>query len=282
MGNAGVNGYQQAKYRGMVSDDNALVKSGRKLGIFHIAAAKFVNAIERAAVWALSDPKAPPNYYLSGNYGPVDEFGPALSIPVVGAFPECLNGEFVRVGPNSKYKPVANYHWFDGDGMIHGLRIKDGNVNYVCRYVRTSRLAQEDSWGSAVFLKIGDLMGKQGIVWSNIFKLRVNLSILDVSNGIGTANTAMVYHDGRLLSLSDGDKPYAVRILEEGDLETVGRLDYEKELNHNFTAHPKIDPDSGEMFTFGYTTIGPPYVTYRVVSKDGKMGDAVPLSPDRL
>lgn len=37
----------------------------------------------------------------------------------------------------------------------------------------------------------------------------------------------------------------AVRVLEDGDLETIGRLDYEKKLNHNFTAHPKIDPDTG-------------------------------------
>lgn len=25
---------------------------------------------------------------------------------------ECLNGEFVRVGPNPKFSPVAGYHWY--------------------------------------------------------------------------------------------------------------------------------------------------------------------------
>jgi hypothetical protein len=25
---------------------------------------------------------------------------------------DCLNGEFVRVGPNPKFAPVAGYHWY--------------------------------------------------------------------------------------------------------------------------------------------------------------------------
>lgn len=38
--------------------------------------------------------------------------------------------------------------------MIHGLRIKDGNATYVCRYVRTSRLKQEEALGGAKFQKV--------------------------------------------------------------------------------------------------------------------------------
>ncbi|KAL3682185.1 hypothetical protein R1sor_000207 [Riccia sorocarpa] len=275
MAYSGLNASKQGKYNGVVSDD---IGKEKQLGVLQLAAAKVVDAIESAAVWVIFGGKVPQSYYVSGNYGPVEEFGPAHSVPVDGAFPECLNGEFVRVGPNPKYKPVGNYHWFDGDGMIHGLRIKDGKVSYVCRYVRTAKLAQEDYWGASKFIKIGDLIGKQGILWPNLFKLRKKLGIVDDTNGTGTANTAMVYHNGRLLALNEGDKPYAVRLLEEGDLETIGRVDYEKKLNHSFTAHPKIDPDTGEMFTFGATREGPPYVTYRVVSKDGEMGEPVPLT----
>lgn len=37
----------------------------------------------------------------------------------------------------------------------------------------------------------------------------------------------------------------------------------------------------GELFTFGYQIQDPslPYVTYRVISKDGVMGDPVPITP---
>lgn len=35
---------------------------------------------------------------------------------------------------------------------------------------------------------------------------------------------------------------------------------------------------AGEMFAFGYSVDAPPYVTYRVISKDGAMLDPVPIS----
>lgn len=34
---------------------------------------------------------------------------------------------------------------------------------------------------------------------------------------------------------------------------------------------------AGEMFTFGYSHT-PPYITYRVISKDGFMNDPVPIT----
>lgn len=38
--------------------------------------------------------------------------------------------------------------------MIHGLRIKNGKATYVSRYVRTSRLKQEEAFGGAKFMKV--------------------------------------------------------------------------------------------------------------------------------
>jgi carotenoid cleavage dioxygenase-like enzyme len=35
---------------------------------------------------------------------------------------------------------------------------------------------------------------------------------------------------------------------------------------------------SGEMFIFGYEVLHAPYATYRVISKDGVMGDPVPIT----
>jgi len=177
----------------------------------------------------------------------------------------------------SKIPTVANYHWFDGDGMIHGLRIKDGKATYVSRYVKTSRLQQEEKYGAAKFLKAGDLMGKKGLLYVQLSNLRHKLGILDNSNGEGTGNTALIYHNKKLMALQEGDKPYAIRVLEDGDLETLGRLDFGARLDHPFTAHPKVDPITGEMFTFGYK-IEKSDIFYRVVSKDGVMGDQVVIT----
>ncbi|XP_059311575.1 carotenoid 9,10(9',10')-cleavage dioxygenase 1-like isoform X1 [Lycium ferocissimum] len=221
--------------------------------------------------------KTGPCHFLSGNFAPVDETPPCKDLPVKGYLPECLNGEFVRVGPNPKFAPAAGYHWFDGDGMIHGLHIKDGKATYVSRFVRTSRLKQEEFFGGAKFMKIGDLKGLFGLFSVYIYMLRQKLKVLDTSYGNGTANTAMIYHHGKLLALHEGDKPYVVKVLEDGDLQTLGMLDYDKRLQHSFTAHPKVDPVTGEMFTFGYAQT-PPYATYRVISKDGIMEDPVPIT----
>jgi len=42
--------------------------------------------------------------------------------------------------------------------MIHGLKIKDGNATYVSRYVKTSRLQQEEKYGAAKFLKVNKFL----------------------------------------------------------------------------------------------------------------------------
>ncbi|KAL2490283.1 Carotenoid 9 [Abeliophyllum distichum] len=237
---------------------------------------KAMDWLEWVFVKLMHDPKKP-LHYLSGNFAPVDETPPLQDLPVKGHLPECLNGEFVRVGPNPKFAPVAGYHWFDGDGMIHGMRIKDGKATYVSRYVRTSRIKQEEFYDGAKFMKIGDLKGMFGLVMVSMQMLRAKLKVLDISYGHGTANTALIYHHGKLLALSEADKPYAIKVLEDGDLQTVGMLDYDKRLTHSFTAHPKVDPFTGEMFTFGYSQT-PPYITYRVISKDGLMHDPVPIA----
>ncbi|KAG2671628.1 hypothetical protein I3760_13G005500 [Carya illinoinensis] len=238
---------------------------------------KVVDFLEKLIVKFMYDTSLP-HHYLSGNFAPVhDETPPATDLLVKGFLPDCLNGEFVRVGPNPKFSPVAAYHC-----MVHGLRIKDGKATYVSRYVRTSRLKQEEYFGGSKFMKIGDLKGLFGLLMVNIQMLRAKLKVLDVSYGTGTGNTALIYHHGKLLALQEADKPYVLKVLEDGDLQTLGMLDYDKRLTHSFTAHPKVDPFTGEMFTFGYA-VTPPYITYRVISKDGFMHDPVPITvPDPI
>ncbi|KAL6562810.1 Dixin [Orobanche hederae] len=219
---------------------------------------KAIDWLEWAIVKMMHDPEVP-LHYLSGNFAPVDETPPLADLPVKGHLPECLNGEFVRIGPNPKFAPVAGYHWFDGDGMIHGIRIKDGKATYVSRFVKTSRLKQEEYFGGSKFMKIGDLKGMFGLITVCMQMIRTKLKVLDDSYGHGTANTALIYHHAKLLALSEADKPYAIKVLEDGDLQTIGLLDYDKKLSHSFTAHPKVDP-----------------VT--VVSKEGVMQDPVPIT----
>ncbi|CAM0953655.1 unnamed protein product [Alopecurus aequalis] len=240
-------------------------------------ASRALDLLERLAV-RLGHDKTRPLHWLSGNFAPVrDETPPVTGLTVHGHLPECLNGQFVRVGPNPRFSPVAGHHWFDGDGMIHAMRIKDGKATYVSRYVNTSRLKQEEYFGASKFMNIGDLKGFFGLFMVLIQELRKKLRVLDDTYGIGTANAALMYHHGKLMALSEVDIPYIVKVLEDGDLQTLGLLDYEERLKHPFTAHPKVDPFTGEMFTFG-CSYEPPYCTYRVITKDGVMLDPVPIT----
>ena len=82
----------------------------------------------------------PRNRYLTGNYAPVHEELTAVDLPVTGSLPAELEGRYLRIGPNP-IGPVdpATYHWFTGDGMAHGVRLRGGKAEwYRNRWVRSS------------------------------------------------------------------------------------------------------------------------------------------------
>src|SRR3954464_14401013 len=79
--------------------------------------------------------------YLTGHYAPVADEIDAVDLPVTGSLPPELTGRYFRNGPN----PLPGQdpgHWFAGDGMIHGIRLRDGRAEwYRNRWVRTRKLA---------------------------------------------------------------------------------------------------------------------------------------------
>lgn len=219
-------------------------------------------------------PSKPGGMYLEGNFRPVTKEYVHHALHVQGEIPEDLRGEFVRNGPNPKFIPKGGYHWFDGDGMLHGVRFQpDGSATYVNRWTRTRRFIEETKANRHLFIRIGEMHGKLGLlkILTASFK-----SLLGAVKGThlleeGTANTSVHYHDGTFMALVENDKPLALRILLDGQFEEIGKLDYEGKLKHPFTAHPKNDPITKEMMFFGYNLKQAPYVQYSVVSEDGKL-----------
>ncbi len=69
--------------------------------------------------------------FLDGNFGPVTEEVTAHDLAVTGTIPAELEGRLLRIGPNPKVPPdPATYHWFLGDGMVHGVRLRDGRAEW--------------------------------------------------------------------------------------------------------------------------------------------------------
>ena len=83
------------------------------------------------------------NPYLLGNYAPVASEETVTDLSVTGTLPSTLNGRYLRNGPNPITPPdPATYHWFTGDGMVHGIRIEDGKARwYRNRWVRSAEVA---------------------------------------------------------------------------------------------------------------------------------------------
>ncbi|GLC54223.1 hypothetical protein PLESTB_000836900 [Pleodorina starrii] len=220
---------------------------------------------------AAKNPKPAGQAYLSGNFGPVHEELLEEVQVVEGKLPEGLEGCFVRNGPNPFFKPAGGYHWFDGDGMLHLVRIRDGRASYCNRFVDTERLRQERAAGRPLFMRLGDMYGVRGLALLVLNKLGLRIGAMTTANGAGTANTALVYHAGRLLALHEGDLPYAVRILCSGLMETMGRLRVDPSWNRSFTAHPKRDPVNGELMFLGYSVETKPYVKMGIMDEQGRM-----------
>jgi carotenoid cleavage dioxygenase len=77
------------------------------------------------------------NRYLEDNFAPVREEQTVTDLEVTGQLPPHLDGRYLRIGPNPATDPGEGYHWFLGEGMVHGVRLEDGHARwYRNRYVR--------------------------------------------------------------------------------------------------------------------------------------------------
>ncbi|ARK98202.1 hypothetical protein BOC43_28650 [Burkholderia pseudomallei] len=72
-------------------------------------------------------------------------------LPVIGCVPAELNGLYVRNGPNNYFPPDWRYHAYDGDGMLHVVRFRNGKVSYRNRWIATSALLEEKAAGRALW-----------------------------------------------------------------------------------------------------------------------------------
>lgn len=213
-------------------------------------------------------PSNDPAIQLAGNYAPVPETPPQRCIYVDGTIPSDLNGIYIRNGPNAtRLFEREGYHMFDGDGMLHGVRLQAGTASYCSRYVRTSRFVQEELAGRPLFLKFfGGFYGFIGFARAGLVLVRAVLGVLSMSEGWGLSNTNVCYFNGRVLSLSEDDMPYVIRVTREGDFLTLGRLQFSHTApSRNMCAHPKFDPATGEMFAFSFRpSLKFPFSFYKV------------------
>ena len=193
--------------------------------------------------------------FLQGNYAPWRVEGDAPDLEVTGELPRDLNGTFYRNGPNPAFAPAGRYHWFDGDGMIHAITLREGRASYRNRWVQSAGLRDERAAGRALATSLLDLTPTEAPRFKN------------------AANTNIVFHAGKLLALVESSLPTQ---LVPCTLETLGEWDFGGALGGPMTAHPKMDPKTGEMLFFGYSPF-PPYLVYHVCDASGALVRSEPI-----
>jgi len=170
-------------------------------------------------------------WWLRGNYAPVMDEMEVFELEVLGTIPPEINGCFLRNGANPQ--SGESIFWLFGDGMIHSVEIANGKaISYRNKWVKTT------AWEK------------------NEWTLLSNLG-----------NTALVHHGDKLLALYETGAPHAVNL---PDLSTAGEELFGGALSGPMTAHPKVDPETGELFFIGYFPL-PPYLQYSKLDAAGNL-----------
>jgi carotenoid cleavage dioxygenase-like enzyme len=161
-------------------------------------------------------------------------------LEVDGEIPRDLAGAFYRVAPDHQYPPrFLDDVPFNADGTVSRFLFENGRVHLRHRYVRTERFELERAAGRALYGK-----------YRNPFT--DDASVRGTSRNL--ANTTPIVWDGKLLALREDSPPIAmnpITLETEGDWRFHGTL-----AGPTFTAHPKIDPATGQMIAFGFAAKG--------------------------
>jgi len=159
---------------------------------------------------------------------------------ISGSVPESLNGTWYRAGPDRQYPPMNGDDIFiDGEGMAHLFRFDRGHVEYRSRWVRNERFVLQERARRSLF-------GRYRNRYTNDPSVK--------GAQMGTANTNLIFHAGKLLVLKEDDLPYE---MDRDTLETKGRYDFNGQVKaHCLSAHPKIDLVNDRLLTFAYQAKG--------------------------
>jgi carotenoid cleavage dioxygenase len=180
--------------------------------------------------------------FLEGPFAPVREELTAFDLPVTGQLPRELNGLYVRNGPNPIGPQADSYHWFTGAGMVHGVRLREGQAEwYRNRWVRSQAVAEQlgETWVG------GPTHGGMDFA----------------------ANTHVIRQADKLFAcVEGGSRPYELT----DELGTVGPSDFDGTLPGGYAAHTKLDPDTGERHAIAYFW-GWDHVQHVVVGADGRV-----------
>lgn len=179
--------------------------------------------------------------FLTGLHAPMTEELTLDSLKVTGTIPEELDGSYMRIGPNPIAPDPAGHHWFTGDGMVHSIRLRCGKAEgYRNCWIRSKAVAAAGGPSAAPGpRRISD-----------------------------TVNTNVVAIANRPMALVEaGSTP----VVLSPSLENQVYSDFDGSLQGSFSAHPHLDPATGEQHAITYDATQPNRVHHVVIDPSGKV-----------
>ncbi|WP_426700280.1 carotenoid oxygenase family protein [Rhodanobacter sp. Col0626] len=156
----------------------------------------------------------------AGALAPIADEVDLVDLPVTGVIPQDLNGVLVRNGPNpllGRFEGNDVLSWWPEAAMLHSISFQNGRVtHYRNRWVRTQR-------------------------WAHVHDPANASALIDTN-----PNVSVLRHAGEILALAEGGTPLAIT----AELDTLGPTRLHPGLAQGMTAHPKVDPRTGELMAF--------------------------------
>jgi len=183
------------------------------------------------------------NPFLKGIHLPMKEQLSIGNLTTSGTIPSELAGSYLRIGPNPiQDKTDSEHHWFLGDGMVHGIHLKNGKAEwYKNRYIRSS----------AVCKALGEKPPP------------------GPRNGrFDTVNTNVLKHADKIWALVEASS-FPVEL--DQNLNTISYNAFENTLKSSFSAHPKKDPETGNLHAIAYDAYEPSIVRHIEIGANGRV-----------
>jgi carotenoid cleavage dioxygenase len=186
--------------------------------------------------------------FLTGIHQPMDRELDIADLPVTGTIPAALDGRYLRIGPNPAKPDPAGYHWFIGDGMVHGLRLAGGKALwYRNRWIR--------SRAAAAARGVAPAPGPRHV--------------------FDTVNTNVVGIGGRTWALVEAGS-YPVELSDDLDGQRYNAFD--GTLQGSFTAHPHHDPLTRETHAICYEARNQNEIRHIVLDAAGRVVRELPIA----
>uniref|UniRef100_A0AAY4EWK1 Uncharacterized protein n=1 Tax=Denticeps clupeoides TaxID=299321 RepID=A0AAY4EWK1_9TELE len=174
-----------------------------------------------------------------------EELAEPVPARVKGEIPGWLNGSLLRLGPGMfEIGDEPFYHLFDGQALMHKFDLKDGNVTYFRRFLRTDAYVRAITENRIVITEFGTAAYPDPC--KNIFS-----RFFTYFKGVEVTDNCMVnvYPVGEDFYACT-ETNYLTKV-DPDTLDTLKKVDLSKYVSINgATAHPHIEED-GTIYNIG-------------------------------